>query len=463
LSIFWVHFAVLPLSGPGDAYMSPAFQATLKDNPMHASSLNINYGDAISVTHRNHGFYLHSHNARYPLRYADGRVSTEGQQVTGYSHPDTQNNWRIHPAQPFEDDNEHRVLGGDYVRLEHVDTQTFLVTADVASPTMPTNQEMTTISVNVTDRYEDSLWQIVIDNADTEKVAWKTRIHHTAFKHKLTGVYIYAHNVKLPDWGFGQFEVNGNRRFDASHNLWTVHEVVGKVATEAPKNEVATRNFFLKFFELHSQMLIKNNEITSEHPFATRPWQWPITNRGTSFWTKNDTKQQIYILGNPFGYWVGCIFLIMLTTTIVLDVLFSRRGVQRVEPALQRRLYRSGAFILFAWALHLFPFFLMGRQLFLHHYLPAAVFKYICFGIYFQYVFIRDVDSAVSEPNTIQYPTRHPVVPNTTAYIAGAIIVALQLVAFWYFSPLTYGTVGLTVPQVVARKWVENWDFHFAK
>ena len=38
LSFFWFHFHFLPNSGPGDTFMSPAFQETLVGNEMLLSS-----------------------------------------------------------------------------------------------------------------------------------------------------------------------------------------------------------------------------------------------------------------------------------------------------------------------------------------------------------------------------------------------------------------------------------------
>lgn len=38
LSFFYVHFAILTQSGPGDTFMSPAFQETLSGNEMLLNS-----------------------------------------------------------------------------------------------------------------------------------------------------------------------------------------------------------------------------------------------------------------------------------------------------------------------------------------------------------------------------------------------------------------------------------------
>ena len=78
--LFWfqVHFAILTKSGPGDDFMTPEFQETLSDNIMTMQSVPIEYHDTIVMRHKETKTYLHSHPDRYPLRYDDGRVSSQG-------------------------------------------------------------------------------------------------------------------------------------------------------------------------------------------------------------------------------------------------------------------------------------------------------------------------------------------------------------------------------------------------
>lgn len=38
LSFFWIHFKILKYSGPGDSFMSPAFQETLQGNELLLNS-----------------------------------------------------------------------------------------------------------------------------------------------------------------------------------------------------------------------------------------------------------------------------------------------------------------------------------------------------------------------------------------------------------------------------------------
>ncbi|KAI0244306.1 Dolichyl-phosphate-mannose--protein mannosyltransferase 4 [Massospora cicadina] len=136
LSLFWIHFQILTRSGTGDDFMSAEFQTTLQGNNLRALSLPVRYGDNVTLLHKDIKAYLHSHPERYPLRYDDGRISTQGQQVTAYPHNDVNNFWRIHPAGPL--DEEGPVKNGDVIRLEHISTSSFLMTHDVASPSMPT-------------------------------------------------------------------------------------------------------------------------------------------------------------------------------------------------------------------------------------------------------------------------------------------------------------------------------------
>ncbi|CAG8739794.1 18878_t:CDS:2, partial [Acaulospora morrowiae] len=100
---FYIHFLILNTSGPGDAFMSASFQETLKDSVVNLQSLEIRFNDTITLKHKDTKAFLHSHTARYPRRYEDGRISSAGQQVTGYKHADSNNHWRIKPAENFFD------------------------------------------------------------------------------------------------------------------------------------------------------------------------------------------------------------------------------------------------------------------------------------------------------------------------------------------------------------------------
>jgi dolichyl-phosphate-mannose-protein mannosyltransferase len=78
-------------------------------------------------------------------------------------------------------------------------------------------------------------------------------------------------------------------------------------------------------------MFYHNNALTSSHPYASFPIQWPFLLRGVSFWTENDTRQQIYFLGNPLGWWLTSSLLAVFAGIIGADQLALRRGLDVLD------------------------------------------------------------------------------------------------------------------------------------
>ena len=248
LAIFAVHFKVLYRTGPHDSFVSPGFQATLEGNRLNApsesmlsvypfstvSSLSWNppavyYGSNITLLHHKLTNYLHSHPSNYPLRYDDNRVSSQGQQITGYPHIDDNNIWTLLPVdgvftESVEDKTQPRYWkGGDHFYLEHFMTKKRLLTHDVASPLTPTNQEVT--CVNIGERVNETVFvlDIVGTDAHVNTIDTKFRI-----KHLMTGVALFMHKGKYGEWGFGQLEVNGNKNSKDKGTSWVVDQHRGE-------------------------------------------------------------------------------------------------------------------------------------------------------------------------------------------------------------------------------------------
>lgn len=335
--LFWfqVHFAVLSRSGPGDDFMSPEFQETLSDNVMLANSVDIQYYDTITIKHKETKAFLHSHSDRYPLRYDDGRVSSQGQQVTGYPHNDTNNFWQIMPA---SDDKQmgRKVKNNEVIRLRHVGTDTVLLSHDVASPFYPTNQEFTTVSQEdaAGSRINDTLFEIRIENGKADQ-EFKTIASYFKLIHYPSKVAMWTHSKPLPDWGSRQQEINGNKQIAPSSNIWLVEDITTLAADDARRQrverEVKTLPFLSKWFELQRAMFYHNSKLTSSHPYASHPYQWPFLLRGVSFWTQNDTRQQIYFVGNPIGWWLAASLLAVYAGIILADQISLRRGIDALD------------------------------------------------------------------------------------------------------------------------------------
>ena len=456
---FWIHFSILTRSGPGDEFMSTEFQETLSDNPLLLEARPINYWDTITLVHKDTRAYLHSHDEKYPLRYEDGRVSSQGQQVTGYPYNDTNNNWQILPLDASESLGR-RVKNMDVIKLRHVNTNTMLITHDVASPLYATNQEFTTVSLDAAagDRHLDSQFQIKLEGGGP-RTDFTTKAGLVRFQHMPTKVMMWSDKAPLPDWGHRQQEINGNKKPMDGGNIWFAESIVGlndPARMAVTPRKIKHKSFVTKYIELQNLMFYHNNKLTSSHPYATEPMTWPFLLRGVSFWTKDDSRQQIYLLGNPIGWWLTISLIAILCGVLAADQIMDRRGEVAINPTTRRRLYNSTGFFLLAWAAHYFPFYLMGRQLFLHHYLPAHLASSLVAGAMFQFVFGR-----VGMKRARTTEERDP--DSLLAWTAATAIIAVIVAGFVHFAPVTYGLPGLDVDAANKRKWLDTWDMHYLK
>ncbi|EPQ56332.1 glycosyltransferase family 39 protein [Gloeophyllum trabeum ATCC 11539] len=472
LTFFWIHFAVLTNSGPGDTFMSPAFQETLRGNELLLNSQEIRYYDTVTIKHKNTKVFLHSHWERYPLKYEDGRISSQGQQVTGYGHPDSNNNWQIIPTKALPETGRARVVRhDDVIQLLHVNTQSYLLTHDVASPLMPTNQEFTTWPKDDHSRYNDTLFQLhLVDAHDGE--AWKSKSGHFRLVHVPTKVSMWTYQNQLPDWAFKQQEVNGNKNAAEKTATWYVDEIVdseadpslpdrtGEVAVKEPKK----LNFFKKFGELQILMLQHNAGLTASHPYASSPINWPFLLSGISFWTNADEQKQIYLIGNLIGWWTCVTAIAVFIGIIGADLLARRRNIEPIPDPVRNRLWNNTGFFVLVWAVHYFPFFLMSRQLFIHHYLPSHLASALVAGSVLHYILS---DDTINYPISVRSATMKPKRPlYADLGMRGPVtVIAFAFALFClyvYMAPLTYGTPGLDGHQVNARRLLSTWTLHFA-
>jgi len=77
----------------------------------------------------------------------------------------------------------------------------------------------------------------------------------------------------------------------------------------------------------------------------------------------------------------------------------------------------------------------------------------------------EEEDPKKKQPNLLTSRPIRERIGTTSLYAAWAaaiVIYAALIWGFWFFSPLTYGKPGLSVPEVLRRKWL-GYDLHFAK
>ncbi|KAL1917803.1 uncharacterized protein VTP21DRAFT_3637 [Calcarisporiella thermophila] len=441
--MFAIHFHVLPNSGDGDGFMSSEFQQTLAGHHLEPQPIDIAYGSKLNIRHLNtHGGYLHSHSHNYP-------GGSKQQQITLYPHKDENNIWVIHPqttpAKPYNESDLQWVKNGDIVRLEHIMTNKRLHSHDVRPPITDVDyqNEVSGYGFPNFDGDSNDFWRLEITEHDSSDPTAKDRLRTINSKFRLVhvnqGCHLFSHPVKLPDWGFEQQEVTCIKSGKYANTVWFVesneHPLRNPPPT-APKVNYRKPGFFKKFIELNKVMWNTNKGLTDSHPYDSRPPSWPVLRRGISFWGKN--QQQVYLLGNPFVWWCSTVAVLAYSMIKGVLTLVEKRGYKNNFGGL-REFYDSNAgFWFVAWSLHYFPFYLMARQLFLHHYLPALYFAILLFCVGF--------DLAVRRLS-----------PRQRLGVTLAIVLIAVLV-FRLFSPITYG-LSWTRAQCERTKWMSTWDY----
>ena len=138
---------------------------------------------------------------------------------------------------------------------------------------------------------------------------------------------------------------------------------------------------------------------------------------------RGDTGISITVRNTPFSlvlhsYTRHCVCCVVLAKVVKYDSLIG--------------------FLFIGWGLHYFPFFLMSRQLFLHHYFPALYFAILLSCVLF------DLGTSMLR--------------SRTRLQVAAVLVILAIWNYQHLSPLTYGSPW-TRAKCQNAKWLKTWDF----
>ena len=142
------------------------------------------------------------------------------------------------------------------------------------------------------------------------------------------------------------------------------------------------------------------------------------------------------------------IFLLDVGQWIQFPIVSSFLSVVIYSPqfvlAVRNRLWNNTGFFFLIWAVHYIPFFLMNRQLFVHHYLPSHVASALIAGAVLNFV----LSETINYPISIRGPKIKKVRPSQYSDIGikgPFILVIFGIIMFFMFvfiAPLTYGTPG---------------------
>lgn len=149
---------------------------------------------------------------------------------------------------------------------------------------------------------------------------------------------------------------------------------------------------------------------------------------------------------------VSCIF-------VFFDILFN--GLNWL--AVRNRLWNNTGFFLLVWAVHYLPFFLMNRQLFVHHYLPSHLASALIAGAVLNFVLSETINYPVSLRGAKMkiHPRQYSDI-GLKGPVIFAVFSLMLFLMFVFIAPLTYGTPGYVVVVCTAECIVANVAFSFA-
>lgn len=468
LSIFYIHLAVLSKAGPHDSVMTSAFQASLEGGLASITKgqpLEVTHGSQITLRHTyGRACWLHSHNQVYPLRYPDGRGSSHQQQVTCYSFKDVNNWWIV--KKPDKNDlvvtkPSEPIRHGDVIQLVHGITSRALNSHDVAAPMTPQSQEVSCyIDYNVS-MPAQNLWRVEITNRDHSGDAWhaiqsQVRLIHAngaEFALKFSG-------RQLPDWGFNQHEVVADRLIDQTNSIWNVEEHRYTKSEDQKQRErelinaemiplqATALSFWEKFAELQVKMLFSGQEGQNSHMYSSGPLEWPLMSRGIAYWVSNESNAQVHLLGNIVIWYSGTISVIVYVTLLTFYLMRRKRQCFDIPEEEWEKFVNNAYVLLAGYLLHFLPFLFVERTLFLHHYLPAFIFKVLL--------------TAATIDHLYYLISTHRSAWSISLYIITCGIIAWVLFIIYVFKKFivfSYGTSALTAKDVIKLRWKDTWDF----
>ncbi|KAJ5114694.1 hypothetical protein NUU61_000453 [Penicillium alfredii] len=457
LAIFAIHFTCLVNPGEGDGFMSSEFQATLNSKSMQDVPADVSFGSRVTLRHQNtQGGYLHSHNHMYP-------TGSKQQQVTLYPHKDDNNMFLLeNQTQPLGPHGEvegpyawdnltsQYIEDGAVIRLYHLVTHRRIHSHDERPPVTEADWQLEVSAYGYEGFAGDAndlfRVEIVKHMSEGEEAKKRVRTIQTRFRlvHIMTGCVLFSHKVKLPDWGWEQQEVTCAKQGTLPNSIWYIetnlHPTLPK---DAERVNYRNPGFLGKFWELQKVMWTTNAGLVESHTWDSRPPSWPTLLRGINFWGKE--HRHIYLIGNPLIWW---------STTLAVGIYLVFKGISILRWQRSCGDYRHNSFKRFdyevgtsvlGWFFHYFPFYLMARQLFLHHYLPALYFAIMVLCQEFDFVTSRIKSFGLASNPAI-------------GKILMAGFLGLSVVVFSLYSPLAYGNPW-TQDACNKMKLLSSWDF----
>lgn len=189
--------------------------------------------------------------------------------------------------------------------------------------------------------------------------------------------------------------------------------------------------FIDKLIELNRTMFTASSGMTATHPNSSKWYTWPLMIRSIFYWqgssmNNEQTDTYIYLLGNPFVYWLSTISITIVILLSIVKIIFFKKIKTNPDT------FAILAFLTIGYLVNLLPFALIGRVMFLYHYEAALIISIISLG------FLAD---------SLQPKVKYSLI---------SLILIVTIWSFIHWSPITYG-YPISNDALKSLMWLSSW------
>lgn len=445
LICFKVHFTVLNRLGSGDGLTLTLFQLNLEGNQVVVGPRDVAYGSMVTI--RSQGLLpnlLHSHGSQYP-------EGTTQQQVTTYGFRDGNNDFFFEFGNEQKNDGilatmegldpqlyKQQVAHGDVVRLVHKETNRVLRANDVKAPVLKQHMEVSchyqaeTVLPDGNDFSNDE-WEVEVMeqlHAHEKSDVLHPILTNFRLKNRQLGCYLSTTGLSYPSWGFGQGEVACLYLLFSrdKSTWWNIEDHTNDQMPPAVDYVPPKPRFWKEFVLLNYGMMALNNALIPDPDkydrLASLWWQWPTVNVGLRMGSWGSNSVRYFLVGHPFTTLFSTFSIgVFISYLAVLLFRWRRQAVSGLGPydKYWNELVIRGIAPFLGWFLNYYPFIIMGRVTYVHHYVPAQYFA----------IFIS---AFILDQSAHMFGRTRPLVY--------AVAYAGVVGGFWYYGPLVLGMTG---------------------
>lgn len=210
--------------------------------------------------------------------------------------------------------------------------------------------------------------------------------------------------------------------------------------------EIIKLTFLEKFWELQQKMLFSSSQVET-HMYSSEPLEWPLLSTGIAYWLDAKSNKQIHLLGNILIWYTATLSVMAYFILFVFYLLRRRRLCYDIEDKEWQRFLHAGHIYFMGYLMHYLPYFFKDSVMFLHHYLPAFLYKtqLLCFVIdHIDFLLRRFCGSSL-------WLVRSYRLAILTWFVA---VVGVYI----EFLPLTYGLKTLNMEDIIRLRWKDSWE-----